>query len=368
MWYIFVVGERRRVAVAAATILAVLLTASPVSAQPAGTGLRPAAGEGSPGFSGDGGPAAQAELTNPEGAAVTADGTLYIADTGNHRVRAVAPDQTIRTVAGTGEARNETGPLPASAKATEIALGYPSDLALGADGTLFIADMTGVRVYALAPDGSISIRADATMGRGSIDKPMRAPTAVAVARDGTLYVADQSNNRVLAVTPAGAVSVAAEQGIAAPSGLAVDAAGDLWISGGNALHRLRGGQLTPVTTAGTVAAISAGPAGLFTVDPSERVVKLIESGGGVRTLTVLDPQTFQGPAVQLGSGTAPDGSIYLIDVVANRVFAQQVTAGDEAGGDDTSVPVLWLLLLGGVALVVLAVAATWALRRRKPRP
>lgn len=358
-------GERRRVAVAGAIVLAVVMTSAPAGAQPADAGFRPAAGSGGDGFAGDGGPATAARLKNPEGAAVTADGTLYIADTGNHRVRAVGPDGTIRTVAGDGAARHETGPLPATAKGTEISLGYPGDLALGADGTLFIADMTGVRVYALAPDATISVRADATMGRDSIGTPMKAPTAVAVAPDGTLYVADQDNDRVLAFTPGGTVREAVAEGITAPSGLAVDGRGDLWISGANALHRLRGSELSAVTAAGTVSAVSAGPGGVFTVDQAERVVRVLDTGGAVRTVTGLDPRTFGANAVLLGAGTAPDGSIYLIDVLGNRVYAHDVPAGDGAG-DDGSAPVVWLTVLGGAALVAIAGAVLWHLRHRRP--
>jgi sugar lactone lactonase YvrE len=352
------------VAVAGAIVFAVLMTSVPAEAQPADASFRPAAGSGSGGFAGDGGPATDAQLKNPEGAAVTADGTLYIADTGNHRVRAVGPGRTIRTVAGDGEARNERGPLPAAAKGTEISLGYPSDLALGADGTLFIADMTGVRVYALASDGTVSVRADTTMGRDSIGTPMKGPTAIAVSPDGTLYVADQDNDRVLAFTSDGKVSEAVAEGITAPSGLAVDGQGDLWISGANALHRLRGGELSEVTSAGTVSAVSAGAGGVFTVDQAERVVRVLETGAEVRTVTELDPQTFGTSAVLLGAGTAPDGSIYLIDVLGNRVYAHEVPGSGEAG--DKSVSRTWLMVLGGVALVAIAGAVIWHLRRRRP--
>ncbi|WP_204300097.1 hypothetical protein [Actinoplanes campanulatus] len=358
-------GDRRRVAAAGAVVLAVLMVPAPAGAQPTDAGFRPAAGSGSGEFAGDGGPATDAALKNPEGAAVAADGTLYIADTGNHRVRAVGPDGAIRTVAGDGEARTETGSLPTAAKGTGISLGYPSDLALGADGTLFIADMTGVRVYALASDGTVSVRADETMCRDSIGTPMKAPTAIAVSLDGTLYVADQDNNRVLAFTSEGEVREVLTEGITAPSGLAVDDQGDLWISGANALHRLRGGELTRVASAGTVSTVSAGAAGVFVVDRAERVVRLIEAGGAMRTVTELDPEIFGTRVPLLGAGTAPDGSIYLIDVLGNRVYAHEVPAGGEAD-ENGDRPTVWLVALGGVALVAITSAVIWHLRRRRP--
>src|SRR5438093_6502178 len=60
------------------------------------------AGTGVKGFSGDGGPAAEAQLNSPTGVARGPDGSLYICDTGNHRLRKVTPDGNITTVAGTG--------------------------------------------------------------------------------------------------------------------------------------------------------------------------------------------------------------------------------------------------------------------------
>ncbi|RSM53949.1 hypothetical protein DMB66_37875 [Actinoplanes sp. ATCC 53533] len=190
---------------------------------------------------------------------------------------------------------------------------------------------------------------------------VRRRSAIAVAPDTTLYVADQDNDRVLAFTSGRTVGEAVAEGITAPSGLAVDSRGDLWISSANALHRLRGSELSAVTAAGTVSAVSAEPAASFTVDQAERVVRLLDTGGEVRTVTGLDPQTFGTNAVLLGAGTAPDGSIYLIDVLGNRVYAHDVPAGG-----DGSVPVVWLTVLGGVALAAIASAVIWHLRRRRP--
>jgi hypothetical protein len=104
-----------------ATIASVLLIAAvtpspPASAAPAEAALTVAAGTGSAGAPGDGWPAVQAALDHPLGA-VAADGTLFIADTGNHEVRAITPDGTIKTVAGTGKQASGAEPVPAGRRA-----------------------------------------------------------------------------------------------------------------------------------------------------------------------------------------------------------------------------------------------------------
>lgn len=96
------------------------------------------AGTGDAGFSGDGGPATSAQLAHPDGIAVAADGTLYIGDRLNDRVRKVAPDGTISTIAGTG-ARGLSGD---GGPALEAKLGYVSRVQLDPEGGLLIADQS----------------------------------------------------------------------------------------------------------------------------------------------------------------------------------------------------------------------------------
>ena len=91
---------------------------------------------GSP-AAGDGGPAEQAALFDPYSAVFGPDGSIYIADSGNHRIRKVDPDGTITTVAGTGEEGSARDGVPA----TQGALSYPVDMLPGPDGALYIADM-----------------------------------------------------------------------------------------------------------------------------------------------------------------------------------------------------------------------------------
>jgi uncharacterized protein (TIGR03437 family) len=100
------------------------------------------AGTGAAGFSGDDGPAAAARLNQPNALALDPAGNLYIADMGNHRVRRVAPDGTITTVAGTGQ----PGRGPDNVPATASALRFPNSIAIHPSGDLLIADWQNFRI------------------------------------------------------------------------------------------------------------------------------------------------------------------------------------------------------------------------------
>ena len=99
------------------------------------------------GYSGDGGPAALAELAHPDGLAIARDGTMFIGDRFNSRIRQVAPDGTITTIAGTG-AHGFTGDGGPARAAT---LGYLSRVQLDTDGGLLIADQTNHAIRKILP-------------------------------------------------------------------------------------------------------------------------------------------------------------------------------------------------------------------------
>ena len=101
---------------------------------------------------GDGGPATQAHLLSPADVAVHQDGTVYISDSGNGRIRRVAPDGTISTFAGGGDAET----LGDGGPATSASLKRPRGLDLAPDGTLYVAEAGRDRVRRITPDGRIS--------------------------------------------------------------------------------------------------------------------------------------------------------------------------------------------------------------------
>lgn len=152
-----------------------------------------AAGSGR-GLSGDGGPADEARLDRPRGVTAVPGGGYLIADTFNHRIRRVAPDGTISTVAGSTQgAFGDGGP------ATMAQLSLPSDTATLPDGGFIVADTGNGRVRRVWPDGSIS-----TVATGFDE-----PRDVAVASDGAFLVADTGNSRIARIAADGTVTTVA---------------------------------------------------------------------------------------------------------------------------------------------------------------
>jgi RHS repeat-associated protein len=157
-----------------------------------------AAGTGTYGYNGDGIPARQAQLNVPYGVAVGPDGSLYIADTYNQRIRRVGPDGIITTVAGTGAGGYNGDGIPA----TQAQLNYPNGVAVGPDGSLYIADTNNHRIRLVGTDGIIrTVAGTGTQGYNgdgipALQSQLSAPRGVAVGPDGILYIADTGNQRI----------------------------------------------------------------------------------------------------------------------------------------------------------------------------
>ena len=176
----------------------------------AGGAIRTIAGNGSPGFAGDGGPAAAAQLNRPTGLALAPDGALLVADSGNRRIRRIGQNGVITTYAGNGGGGSSGDGGPATA----AGLNDPVDVAASAAGDVFIAEAGGNRVRRVAPDGTISRFAGAGGPRfgGDGGSPasalLNSPRAVEIGPAGTdLLIADSDNDRlryVVLPTPTGA--------------------------------------------------------------------------------------------------------------------------------------------------------------------
>ncbi len=204
-------------------------------------------GSGASGYSGDGGPATQAEMNIPAGLTFDRHGNLYIADRANHRVRKVDTKGIITTVAGNGTAgfSGDGGP------ATQASLNLPSGVVVDPKGNLYIADRSNNRVRRVNTRGIIQTFAgtgsDGYHGdnmpalKATLDKPF----GLALDKDNNLYIADRGNNRIRKVDSSGLISTVAGDGgfyyigdngpayrasIAGPTGVAVDGKGNIYIA------------------------------------------------------------------------------------------------------------------------------------------
>jgi uncharacterized protein (TIGR03437 family) len=155
------------------------------------------AGNGTPGYSGDGGPATAAQLNHPYGIAADLAGNVYVADYDNNCVRRIGLDGTITTIAGTGVKGNS----PEDGTATHAALMAPRNVAVDGAGNLFISEYEGHRVRRVSPDGWISKVAGTGVAGDNGDglatnAQLAFPAGLALDRMGDLYVADSGNQCV----------------------------------------------------------------------------------------------------------------------------------------------------------------------------
>jgi sugar lactone lactonase YvrE len=242
------------------------------------------AGTGAAGFSGDGGPATAAQLYGPSAVAIANDGTVYIADSGNNRVRKVALDGAISTIAGTGSSLGNILLPPVfqacefsgdGGLATSASLCNPAQLAFDQAGGLWVADFGNSRVRRISPEGIIATVAGngqfvpvGQTGDG-IDYSPATPfssgdggPAIHATFDrvggaiydaaGNLYVSDSGGNRIRKIAPDGTIGTVAGTGQAGYSGdggpalqatlfgagpLAVDPKGDLYVLTGDSRVR-----------------------------------------------------------------------------------------------------------------------------------
>ena len=171
-------------------------------------------GLGTPGFT-DGIPTA-ARFVNPSGIAIDPAGNLYIADSGNHRIRKVALDGSVSTVAGTGTAGSGNGANPQ--------FNSPVGIARDSAGYLYVTEMSRHTIRKVAVNGFTSIFAGAatiasfTNATGTAAR-FSSPVGLAVGINGLLYVADRGNNRIRTIDPSGVVkSLAGTGGSGATNG------------------------------------------------------------------------------------------------------------------------------------------------------
>ncbi len=262
------------------------------------------------GFLGDGGLAKYARMSNPANAVMTPSGEMYIADTGNHRIRKVDTAGIINTIAGDGTvASTGDGGLAINAQ-----LATPTGLALAPDGSLYIAEVSGHRIRKISADGTIStIAGTGTAGFSgdngpAINAQLNAPSYLALAQDGSLFISDSGNNRIRQILPDGRIITFAGDGVARsvgdgspasiaslynPQGLALGLDGSLYVAEYRG-HRIRHIDVNGVinTIAGTGTSASSGDGG---------------------------PAVSAQLSYPMGVAVAPDESLYIAEYGGHRI-------------------------------------------------
>ncbi len=163
--------------------------------------IRTVVGTGAAAYTGDGGPGEEAALSWPTALELDPEGNLFIADTFNHAIRRLAIDGTITTVGGTGVA----GSAGDGGPATDAQLSQPMGLAVEADGTLYISDRGNHKIRRVTPEGAIETLAglgeEGASGDGGPASEATFGYTARIALDGDgLLVADQSNSTVRRIT------------------------------------------------------------------------------------------------------------------------------------------------------------------------
>src|SRR5437879_2175397 len=334
------------------------------------------AGNGTAGFSGDGGPATSAELYGPLGIAVDSSGNLFIADAGNERIRRVdATTGIITIVAGNGTAgySGDGGP--------DIGAGLfrPAGIAVDSSGNLFIADSLITRIRrVIAATGIITTVAGNGMsgfsgdGGPATSAELLVPTGVSVDSSGNLFIADTENTRIRRVDAAtGIITTVAGNGsfgfsgdggpatsadLNFPTGIAIDSSGNLFITDSlnNRIRRVNAATRIITTVAGNGTAGFSGDGGpaasaeldlsvplgcpcvaldssgnLFIADAGNERIRRVDATTGIIT-TVAGNGIFGfsgdgGPATSgeffLPTGVAVDsfGNLFIADTVNERI-------------------------------------------------
>jgi sugar lactone lactonase YvrE len=323
------------------------------------------AGTGASGFFGDGGQATSARLSQPAGVAVDSHGNVFIADTGNNRVRRITTSGIISTVAGNGDCRKATegGPNTKTRKhdslgdggpATSASLCRPMGIAPDSSGDLFIADTGHDLVRKVLPDGTIV--AFAGIGKpgrqgnahSAADTSLKFPTGVVTDTLGHVYIADSGNNEVRIANANGVMSTFAGTGkvgfsgdgglamhakLHYPTGLGVDPSGNVFVAD------TRNDRIRQINTSGIISTYAGTGRPGFSGD------------GGPATMAQIKTPT--------GDLAADGSAVYFADTVNRRV--RGIFTGPAPVLPQSDLAVL-LPVSGG--LLLLAILAGGLLRRR----
>ena len=332
-----------------------------ISLSPGGT-IHTVAGNGHVTFSGDNGAATGAGLALPLALAADGSGNIFIADTNNHRVRRIDASGNITTVAGNGQ----QGFFGDGGPATSAALNQPAAVALDAAGNLYIADSGNHRIRKVSGGTISSFAGNGTAGfsgdsGAAANAALNSPRGVAVDVADNIYIADTENHRIRKVTGGiistiagnGDQNIAGDNGPAAnasldtPSAVAVDASGNVFIadSENQRIRKVAGGTITTLAGNGSAAytgdggpATSAslayprgvtvdGSGNVFIADSNNNVIRRVSAGGTITTVAANGEQGFfgdNGPPTAASMDTPVgvllvNGNMYVADKDNHRI-------------------------------------------------
>jgi sugar lactone lactonase YvrE len=251
------------------------------------------------GFSGDGGPAINAQFSFLTGITVDGTGNIFISDGGNGRIRKVDTNGNISTIAGIGLSSflGDGGP------AVNAALNSPSGLAIDSNGNLLIADATNERIRRVDSRGIINtVAGNGTQGFGgdggpAIDAALFSPGDVAADSLGNFFIADGHNDRIRKVDGSDTITTVAGTGLPNFSG-----------DGGPAIKAL-------LDQPAGVAADSAG--NVFISDTNNYRLRKIDSSGNISTLVAGQNHEFISNFIPLGLSLDSGGNIFVSEISEN---------------------------------------------------
>lgn len=325
---------------------------------PSGT-LTVVAGNGLPGYSGDGGPALEASFLSPRGCGVDSAGNVYVADTDNNRVRKVdLADGTIRTVAGNGE-EGFSGDGPA---ATAVRLFSPRDIVFDSAGNMIIADTRNHRIRRVTPAGAIvTIAGTGKQAYGGDGGPATAadlntPDGIFLDSAGVLYIADTFSHRIRRVAANGTISTAlgpeigtAGERLSFPKDVIAGSGGVLYVvdPGNNLIRRVAangavsvfagnrqrafagdGGPASAATLGNPVGILPDRGGNIFIADMENLRIRRVSTGGIISTVAGngnyrIAPEGSAAVRSYLSIphsiAIAADGSLYIADAQSHRI-------------------------------------------------